>query len=175
MQEYRRGGISFLCGPRNITLQPGEKHVDRILLNLFNDVGTPGTYSVHATRSAFLGWSDGLKADSMFTITVTDTPVDAKELRPLIDELRSGDAKRIATAARTLAAVAPKSYEDTLLSFVDDAYLWADAPMALHRLNTTRSLEAMRRLAAITDPRTWVHRKAVEYLANDPCADDPLR
>lgn len=169
------GGISFACGPMSITLQPGQKHVDRILLNLFNDVDAPGTYSVHATRSPFLGWSDGLKADSTFTITVSDTPADAKELMPLIDDLRSGDAKRIASAARTLAAVAPKAYEDTLLSFVDDAYLWGYAPMALHRLNTAPSIEAMRRLVAVTDPHTWVHRKALEYLANDPCADDPLR
>jgi hypothetical protein len=169
------GGISFMCGPMNGTLQPGEKHVDRILLNLFNDVDAPGTYSVHATWSAFLGWSDGLKADSIFTITVTQTPVDVKELLPLVNQLRSGDGKRISEAARTLAALAPKSYEDTLLSFVDDPYLWEYAPMALHRLNTARSLAAMRKLAAITDPNTWVHRKALEYLANDPCVDDLLR
>jgi hypothetical protein len=168
-------GVSFMCGPINVVLQPGEKHVDRILLNLFNEVDKPGTYAVHATRSAFLGWSDGLKEDSTFTITVSQTPVDARELLPLVDQLRSGDGKRISEAARTLAAIAPKSYEDALLSFVDDAYLWSYAPLALHRLNTPRSLAAMRKLAAITDPHSWEHRKALEYLANDPCADDPLR
>lgn len=168
-------GISFMCGPISIILQPGEKHVDQILLNLFNNVDAPGTYSVHATRSAFLGWSDSLKADSTFTVTVSQTPVDAKELLPLVNQLRSGDGKQISEAARTLAAVAPKSYEDTLLAFADDAYLWSYAPLALHRLNTPRSLEAMRKLARITDSHSWVHRKALEYLANDPCADDPLR
>ena len=168
-------GVSFMCGPMIVTLQPGEKHVDRILLNLFNDVNAPGTYSIHATRGAFLGWSDGLKADSTLTVTVSQTPVDTKELLPLVNQLRSGDGKRISEAARTLAAVAPKSYEDVLLAFVDDAYLWSYAPLALHRLNTPRSLDAMRKLASITDSHSWEHRKALEYLANDPCADDALR
>lgn len=166
--------LSIGCGDLNVVLQPGESRVDRILLNVRYDIHTAGRYTVQAAYGfPFAGRpADAPEAHAAFDFLVVEKPVDEKMLQPWVDQLQSTDPWKRLQAARTLASVAPRSLEDTLLAFANDQWIRAYAPMALHRLNTPRSLAALKDLVANTAPGTWEHRKAVEYLANDQCAGD---
>jgi len=162
---------------RNTVIQPGEEHTESYVLNIFNRLNAPGTYTVQVARGRpFYAdgrpeWPDGVKAEANFTVTVNETPVDPELLQPWARQLRSTDSGKRLEAAFVLAAVAPKSLEDTLLTFADDPWIHQYAPLALHRLNTPRSIEALKKLVASTDPNSWEHRKASEYLANEPCIE----
>lgn len=120
------GAISILCGKRNTVIQPGEEHTESYVLNIFNRLNAPGTYTVQVARGRpFYAdgrpeWPDGVKAEANFTITVNETPVDPELLQPWARQLRSTDSAKRLEAAFVLAAVAPKSLEDTLLTFADD-------------------------------------------------------
>jgi hypothetical protein len=52
-----------------------------------------------------------------------------------------------------------------LLSLADDPELRQWAPLAFHRLNTTRSLAALAKMLDTTKPGTYEHMKAADFLA----------
>ena len=68
-------------------------------------------------------------------------------------------------AALTLASVAPRALEDMLLTFSDNQEFRQFAPLAFHRLNTTRSMTAMAELLAKSQPGSYEHMKSADYLA----------
>jgi HEAT repeats len=68
-------------------------------------------------------------------------------------------------AARTLASIAPKSLEDALLGFGDSNEFRQFAPLAFHRLNTQRSMEALADLLEKTEAGSYEHMKSADYLA----------
>ena len=166
--------ISIGCGVFNVVLQPGETHVHRVLLNLSHKVDAAGGYTVQAAYGVpFSGLPEGTpEVHSTFDFLVEEKPADKKVFQPWVDQLRSTDRLKRKEAARILASVAPQSLEDILLTFANDPWIRDYAPMALHRLNTPRSLAAMKDLLANTEPGTWENRKASDYLADDQCAGD---
>jgi len=164
-------GIS--CLSSSIILQPSQKHIERILLNLTHKLDSPGEYSVTVeVAQKFAYGSKLLAAPSTLYFRVDQNAADAKVFQPWIDQLRSGYLLKRIEAARALASVAPPSLEETLLTFANDAELRRFAPLAFHRLNTQRSMAAMAELVRKTEPGTFEHWQAAAYLANDRCADD---
>jgi hypothetical protein len=167
-------GLSIGCGLSKVVLQPGEVHVDRILLNLGHKVDAAGVYNVQAEYG--VPYSSLIESTpevhSTLDFLVEEKPADKKLFQPWVEQLRSTDRLKRAEAARILASVAPRSLEDIILTFVDDPWTRQYAPLAFHRLNTPRSLEALKALLTNPDASPWEQRKAADYLANDQCAGD---
>jgi len=90
---------------------------------------------------------------------------DPKVFQHWLDQLRSVDPASRSEAARTLASVAPRSLENTLLAFADNPDLRQFAPLAFHRLNTPPSMVAMAELLRKAEPGTFEHVKSADYLA----------
>ena len=115
------------CLSSSTPLLPGKSKIDRLLLNFDHKVDTPGEYSVDAVRHLAHADSDrdffspdtskeALEVGSTFYFRVDkDAPQDAKALQPWVDQLRSSDMMKRLEAARTVASLAPREFEDTLL------------------------------------------------------------
>lgn len=167
-------GISVGCGVFKVVVQPGETHVERFLLNLHYKVDSAGRYTVQA---AYGGPNSGLpegtpEVHSTLDLLVGEKPADKELLQPWVDQLRSTDRPKRAEAARILASVAPRFLEDVILTFADDPWTSQYAPLAFHRLNTPRSLAAMKARLTNPDASAWEKRKVADYLANDLCSGD---
>jgi hypothetical protein len=162
--------INVSCGGGSLVIPPGGKYVERVLLNFAHKTDAPGDYTVQAVRGSFAtDAKDTLKLQATLRFQVDQKAVTMKTLQPWVDQLRSTDPILRLEAARTLASIAPKSLEDVLLRFARDPWIRQFAPLAFHRLNTPRSMAAMRDLFEKTQPGTWEHRKAGDYLADDRC------
>lgn len=83
--------------------------------------------------------------------------------QPWVNQLTSIDREKRIEAARTLASVAPPSLEEMLLGFADNPEFRRYAPLAFHRLNTRRSIEAMAHL--MEGPVSSEQIEAANYLA----------
>jgi hypothetical protein len=167
-------GLSVGCGVFKVVLEPGETHVERVLLNLNHKVDAAGEYTAQAAYGVpFSGLPEGTpEVHSRLDFRVGEKPADKKVFQPWVDQLRSTDWRKREEAARILASVAPTSLEDVILTFTDDPWLRQYAPLAFHRLNTPRSLTAMKALLTNPDASAWERRKAADYLANDQCLGD---
>jgi hypothetical protein len=103
---------------------------------------------------------------------VQSKPVDGKAFQPWVDKIHSADLMGRAEAARVLASVAPHSLENLLLTFANDPVLQQYAPLALHRLNTPRSIAALKSLSENSKASQFAQQRASSYLANDSCSID---
>jgi HEAT repeat protein len=83
----------------------------------------------------------------------------------LRDQLQSPEAQTRREAARTLAVFAPHALETTLLRFPDQPEFKQFAPLALHNLNTPRSISALAEMLLKNPPGSYEHEKVAEYLA----------
>ena len=164
------------CGSSSIALQPNEKHVERILLNLAHNVSSAGEYSVKAeVATAFAYGSIITLKPAALHFQVDPHLAKPEILQPLLDQLRSGNRIERMEGARALASAAPLSLEDTLLKFADNLEFRKFAPLALHRLNTQKSMKALKDLLDKPDLDTFEFFQTRGYLAHDECADAPWR
>jgi hypothetical protein len=168
-------GVGGSCMSSDIALKPKQKRIERILLNFEHKIDAPGDYDVTAERSfpyANAGvefWRPNkptleVHAQLHFRIDPSAT-VDTHTFDSFVIGLHSNDVVERADAARTLAALAPKSLEETLLTFADDKQLRYFAPLALHRLNTSRSMSAMSDLLRKSEPGSYEYMESAKYLA----------
>jgi hypothetical protein len=166
-------GISCLAS--DIQLMPGEKHTERILLNYAHEINANAYWVRVSRRAPFLlpgGGEDTLAASATLYFHVDESAAPSKSaFQPWVDQLNSSDPLNRWEAARVLASVAPRSWEDLLLTFGDDPYIHSFAPLAFHRLNTPRSIAALKEFAKKSTSGTFEQWQAAAYLANDPCAD----
>ena len=138
--------LCVMNGPpsRPIPLNPGQSHTDRYLLSYHHDLRTPGNYRLEAERTGFPGnQRQSLKSTLLFRIDADAPPISSTEIHAWLNQLRSPNYDKRTEAARTLASIAPPSIEDTLLAFVDDPEFSRYAPLALFRLHTGRTMEAL--------------------------------
>jgi len=175
-------GVGGSCLSSSALLPSGKSRIERLLLNFDHKIDVPGSYSVEAER--YLS-----HADATANYSSPDTPKDTLEVRttlyfevdPSSTEdpktlqtfffaLKSNDPVRRSEAARTLASIAPKSLEDTLLGFADSNEFRQFAPLAFHRLNTQRSMKALADLLEKTEAGSYEHMKSADYLgeSGDP-------
>ena len=161
------------CLSGAIVLKPGEKHLERVLLNLVHKLDSPGEYTVKAEyvgRNG-LGFSSITAEPTTLHFRVGQDMAQREVFQALLDQLRSSDLNKRNEAARALASVAPPFLEDTLLTFADDPHLRTFAAIAFYRLNTPKSMAALAQLRDKTAPGTFEHWQAGAYLAHDKCAD----
>lgn len=167
-------GLSGSCTSSSMLLKAGQSHVERFLLNYEHKLTADGEYEVEANRSwpyasAELNFFEAAHvtvethAQLHFRID-SSASVDAPGLSKLVNQLHSTDEFKRREAGRTLATLAPKSLEDTLLAFVNDPQLRVWAPLAFHGLNTSRSMAAMAELLVKSRPGTYEHLESARYL-----------
>ena len=170
-------GMAGSCLSSSAVLPSGKSRIERLLLNFDHEIDVPGPYSVEAER--YLSHADA-KANYFSPDTPKDTlevrttlyfevdpstTEDPKTLQTFLFALRSNDPIQRNEAARTLASIAPKSLEDTLLGFADNNEFRQFAPLAFHRLNTQRSMKALADLLEKTEAGSNEHMKSADYLA----------
>jgi hypothetical protein len=169
--------VAISCMSSSTVLLPGHKRIERKLLNFDHKIDAPGEYSIEA--ASFLSHASA-RVDFLSPATVKDmlevhttlffrvdqnATQDPKAFQHWIDQLQSVDPASRSEAARTLASVAPRSLEGTLLGFANDPNLRQFAPLAFYRLNTPLSMAAMAELLMKTEPGTFEHMKSADYLA----------
>jgi hypothetical protein len=161
-------GVGGSCLSGQAKLLPGQKRVEHLLLNFDHEIWAPGEYSAEAVRFLPHASAD-VKVRTTLHFRVDEAATqDPKTFQPLVDQLRSTDPITRVEAARTLASMAPKSLEDTLLAFADsdDPLIRQFAPLAFYRLNTPRSMSAMADLLRKSQPAGKYERiKSADYLA----------
>jgi hypothetical protein len=146
---------------RRQPLLPGGTYIGRFLLNFGHEINAPGEYWVDAKRNIGPNHTGDVRAKLKFRVDVK--AIAPNTFRPWLDQLTSINLEKRIEAARTLASVAPPSLEETLLGFADNPEFRRYAPLAFHRLNTRRSIEAMARL--MEGPVTNEQIEAAQYLA----------
>ncbi len=160
----------------DIELMPGETHTERILLNYRHEINANAYWVMVSRRAPQIlshGVKDTLGVSAMLYFHVDESAVPSKaDFQPWVNQLNSPDPITRFEAARVLASVAPRSWEELLLTFADNWEFRTLVPLALHRLNTTRSNAAMAVFAGKTSSGTFEHWQATAHLANDPCADE---
>ena len=162
------------CASSSVTLEPGATHSERILINYQHQITTPGDYVVDATRHLPYGPVGGqlpLKFTAEFHERLhfrvdANSKFDARQLKAWVDQLQSFDAAKRTEAARTLASLAPRSLESTLLGFIEDWRLRYFAPLAMHRLNTPQSNAGLAEILRRTQLGTPEHIQAAQFLAS---------
>ena len=138
----------------SVLLGPGEAAVERYLLNSAFEIGTPGNYLVEAEhREGTNPTVLPTRVELRFRVDGNAASLSRAELQPWIDQLGSDDLQKRREAARVLASAASPAIEETLLGFAKNPEFQLYAPLALHRLNSPRSLQAMANLVS-SEPGT---------------------
>jgi hypothetical protein len=173
-------GWAGSCLSSDVELKPGQQRVERILLNFDHKIGVAGDYDIQAKRS--LAYADAgagffgpnspkLEIHEQLHIRIdASANLDPRVFEKFVTQLHSSDAEKKSEAARTLATLAPKSLEETLLVFADDPQLRYFAPLAFHNLNTARSMSAMADLLRKSEVGSAENMDSAKYLAE---SDDP--
>lgn len=151
-----------------LQVKPGQAHTLRYLLNFDHDIAAPGDYEVDAQYNG----SPLSIGETHTTVVKTEAKIDfhvgtealaAGDWKPWLDQLESRKSEERQEAAKTLASVAPPSLEEILLGFGDSEEFRMYSTMALHRLNTPRSIEALAQY--MEGPQTNEQIEAARYLA----------
>jgi len=146
----------------SVLLGPGEASVERYLLNSAFEIGTPGNYLVGAEhREGINPRVLPTRVELRFRVDGNAGSLSPAELQPWIDQLSSENLQKRREAARVLASAAFPALEETLLGFAKNPEFQLYAPLALHRLNSPRSLQAMADLVS-SEPSI---QDAARYLA----------
>lgn len=169
-------GFAGSCISSSQLLEAGKSHSERILLNFDHQVSSPGEYEVNVVRRLPYADRDArwvypiketLEVHARLNFTVeANASMDADSFLPWVRQLRSKDPIKRTEAARTLATLAPRSLEDTLLDFVKvPEWKWL-APRAFQGLNTQRSMAAMAELLTTSNPGTYEHLESAKFLGS---------
>lgn len=163
------------CFSSYAPLEPRQSRTERILLNYDHKIGADGNYDVQAIHTLlyapagqayFSAVKTSIEVRQQLHFHVDgSTNSDEITLESWVELLRSADPPTRREAARTLASLAPKSLEDLLMGFADNAEFREWAPLAFHRLNTPRSIAGLAALLRKTELGTAEHATSAEFLA----------
>lgn len=166
--------LSGSCLSSSLILKPGEKRVERVLLNDQHEIRTPGTYVVEAKRliayaPASVEYFTAAKSEAEVRDRLTFrvdwySKIEDSSLQAWADQLNSEDLDQRREAAMVLSVMAPPSLETLLLGFCDSAEFRSWAPRAMRGLNTPRSLQALADLLQKTEPGTPEHIDSATFL-----------
>ena len=147
------------------SLLPGQSNIQRDLLNFNHEINAPGGYLVKADHIGLpLGTRGETHAYLRFRVDGSAPPYSAAKLQPWADQLTSADGIKRYEAAQILASLGPPALEKTLLGFPGNPEFRRYAPLALHRLNTRTSLQALADMAKASGPGSWEQMEADLYL-----------
>lgn len=166
-------------------LQPGERHVDRVLLNRHYDLAYPGDYDV-ALR-AVVRWMPGTEDYTTFR----DTPEFAFDFRihvefgeeeelqevfaPLVKKLNEAESEETRLARQAVTELAPPFLEPLLISLARDPRTrGADTVGALGNLGTGTAKKVLAEIIEETGAAgryEWIREHAIATLAVTRDAD----
>lgn len=168
-------GVGGSCFSSYAPLGPGKNVIERILLNYEHKIDSAGLYEIEAKRNLsyapssddfFRARKNSLEVHAHLTFRVDENAEwSGTDLQSWVEQLHSADPAKRREAGLTLASLAPKSLEDVLLGFADSSELRRWAPIAFHRLNTSRSLAGLSKMLDTAEPGTYEHMKAADFLA----------
>jgi hypothetical protein len=164
-----RDSICSLNGQfRNLQLLSGQTHTLRFLLNFHHEIDATGDYWVDAKYNGSpitFGETQTTVGEThaRLAFRVGAEPITSSEWKPWVEQLQSPESEERQEAAKTLASLAPPSLEEILLGFANSAEFRKYSPMAFHRLNTRRSIEALAQF--MEGPATGEQIEAAHYLA----------
>jgi len=161
------GGGSFAYSSQ--TLAPNAKLLEKILLNYEHPITAPGNYNVDARRNLTRGSNPDIsfldvRQQLRFSVE-PDSQMDANDLKVWTDLVNSSGRQKSYDATFVLASLAPRSLEQTLLDIFQVQPFSPLAPMALHRLNTARSIAALATIVRVTEYGNPIGFESARYLA----------
>ena len=153
---------------RNLQLLSGQTYTLRFLLNFHHEIDATGDYWVDAKYNGSpitFGETHTTVGEThaRLAFRVGAEPITSSEWKPWVEQLQSPESEERQEAAKTLASLAPPSLEEMLLGFANRAEFRKYSPMAFHRLNTRRSIEALAQY--MEGPLTNEQIEAAQYLA----------
>lgn len=152
--------LSFL-----LRLAPGESRTQRVILNYGHNIDSDGVYGVDVVVQAPDDEaSTELRQHLQFRVDKGAEP-DPEVIPELIAQLKSYDWAVREEAAVALTSAAPPSLENLFSSFAGDAEFRRWAPLALYKLNTRSSLEAMANLLRASEPGSEESLRSAHFLA----------
>ena len=162
------------CVSSDQRLEPGKTITERILLNYEHNIASAGEYELDVERhfsyapaveDYFRAAKTTIEVHAHLGFRIDENAIwNSDALQKWIEELHAQEWEKRTDAARILASLAPKSLEDVLLGFAGNSDLRQWAPLAFHRLNTSRSLEGLAKLLDTTEPGTYEHMKSAGFL-----------
>jgi hypothetical protein len=175
------------CGSSDEVLNPGGRHIDRILLNQSYDLRQPGTYSLRVSHELPYGPGDGdltmlypggdHETFSTQLNIVLETSQDS-ELKPTFQkyllDLQSNDPRRRIEAAAVIANLAPSFLEETILHMLDSPELRYFAVRGLRNLGTPAAHKALLSFVRNSRPTNVAgeYQDAIRYLGEIGDHDD---
>jgi hypothetical protein len=147
------------------TLAAGKSTTGRYLLNYDHEINAPGDYWVEARFIDSRSPENDVPIKLSFRVDGNLPHWSTAQYQPWLDQLNSTVFEERRFAASVLASLAPPSLETVLLGFAQDHRFGinAYAPLALYRLNTPRSMDALADLLKSGD--SFMQSWAVHYLA----------
>ncbi|MBV8906624.1 MAG: HEAT repeat domain-containing protein [Acidobacteriia bacterium] len=163
-------GQAGSCLLGSMTLQPGAKHTEQILVNYEHQISSSGDYVIEARRHLSYGLRPPFGPSVEFSERLHffvdgNSQYNSAELQKWVAQAQSKDDRIRWEAARTLASLAPLSLEDTLLNLFGKAEFSSLAPLAFHRLNTPRAIAALAEFVKNTPAQTGESIQAARFLA----------
>lgn len=150
----------------SVTLQSGESYTARLPLNLGHEINAPGDYWVEADYRSGLKLSQNNAFTKLnFRVDRDLPPLKHVDYQPWLDQLQSPSLDKRLEAARTLAGVAPRALQHTLIGFTLDPEFSQYGFIALHRLNSQTSRNALAALANNSASDSYEQAEAILYLA----------
>jgi len=150
--------------PPTVTLAAGQSTTGRYLLNYDHEINAPGDYWVEAEFLDNRSAQNNTPIRLSFRVDAGLPHWPAAQYQPWLDQLSSTVFEQRLEGARTLASLAPQSLETVLLGFKDRrSEIRVYAPLALYRLNTPTSMDALADLLKSYD--SFTREDAAHYLA----------
>ena len=151
------GGGGGSCVSSEVILRPGEKHVDRILLNRSYDLRRPGRFSIHVHHELPYGPENSyisqlaipggaLETFDAHLEIVLESSNEAKlkaDYQEYVQNLQSSDFPRQLEAAQVIVSLAPPFLENRIVQMLDSGRWRQLAVRGLHNLGTQSAHETL--------------------------------
>jgi hypothetical protein len=173
------GGVGGSCASSGEVLRPGERHIDRILMNQSYDLRQAGRYSLHVNHELLHGPGDGgldeLRPDGLrenfvaqleIAVDISDELELKAKFQKYLNDLHSADWHRRFEASRVIAYLAPSFLEDTIIGMLESAELRPFAIRGLRSLGTSGAHDALANFVrnSPSTQRVGEYQDAIRYL-----------
>jgi hypothetical protein len=175
------------CASSGEVLNPGGRHIDRILLNQSYDLRRPGTYLLRVSHELPYGPGDGdltvlnpggtqetFTAQLEIVLETAQLSELKHEFQKYLLNLQSDDTRKRIEAAEVIANLAPPFLEGTILRMLDSPELRYFAVRGLRNLGTPDAHHALASFVKNTPPTQFAgaYQDAIRYLGEIGDSDD---
>jgi hypothetical protein len=178
-QEFGCDDVVVSCASSSEVLNPGGRHIDRILLNESYDLRRPGTYLLRVSHELPYGPGDAdltmlypegtqetFTAQLQIVLETSQRSELNHEFQKDLLNLQSDDPRGRLEAAEVIANLAPPFLEGTILRMLDSRELRYFAVRGLRNLGTPDAHQALASFVKNTPPTqvAGAYQDAIRYL-----------